>query len=130
MNTETVCYSDDFLKNWWEGILPYYKSLIGIQYKMPFIHTSEFTGGFDESVETLRRVYKEAVTIPIKGAKSKGMYISAGDENYMRCFSLYSEKYVIEPILGTSVDLQNLKPNQRVCYGDGILYHFLLTEKK
>ena len=41
----------------------------------------------------------------------------------------WGKTHTIAKIMGTDVDLRNLKDGESVCYGDGKTYHFLLTAK-
>lgn len=64
--------------------------------------------------------------IPIIGSY---LCLPISDSNYQKVLEKYGKTHAIEAVIGTSPKLSSLKNGQSVCYGDGELYHFRLTEK-
>lgn len=52
------------------------------------------------------------------------------DKYYQDVIKKWGKTHTIEKIMGTHVDLKNLKNGQSVCWGDGETYHFRLTKKE
>lgn len=69
----------------------------------------------------------ELISLPLELPVSQEN--GGGDVNYKKVYDKFGKTHTIEKRMGTSVNMEELKDNQSVCWGDGISYHFLLTEK-
>lgn len=62
----------------------------------------------------------------------KSKYVKLDNEAIARDYASFYKKHesthMITPVLGTSPDLRELKPNESVCWGDGKTFHFKLTK--
>jgi len=64
--------------------------------------------------------------IPIEGSN---FAVNCNSEKYLKVIAKFEKTHHIQPVWGCDVDLEQLKKNESVCFGEIPFYHFRLTEK-